>query len=89
MDSSALDNGLESCTASTTWTSNLIIHDEVSLTSIALSNNVAEVAAVVLCLLAWRDAHIVIHTDSSLVLSLMNGGLLVMERDGWGTHPGT
>lgn len=52
-----------------------------------LSNNVAEVAVVVLCLLAWRDAHIIIHTDSTFVLGLMKGGLLAMERDGWGEAP--
>jgi len=52
-----------------------------------LSNNIAEVAAVVLCLLAWRDAHIVVHTDSTFVLGLLRGGLLAMERDGWGDAP--
>jgi len=59
----------------------------VSLTGAVLSNNVAEVAAVVLCLMAWRDAHIVIHTDSTFVLGLLKGGLLALERDGWGDAP--
>lgn len=61
--------------------------DTVSLTGSTLSNNVAEVAAVVQCLLAWRDAHIVIHTDSTFVLGLIKGGLMAMERDGWGDAP--
>jgi len=83
-DGSALNNGLETCTAGAAWTAELGFHDEVSLFGITLSNNVAEVAAVVLCLLAWRDAHLVVHTDSSFVLGLVKGGLLAMERDGWG-----
>jgi len=61
--------------------------DKVSLAGAVLSNNVAEVAAVVLCLLAWRNTHIVIHTDSTYVLGLLKGGLLAMERDGWGDAP--
>jgi len=83
-DGSALNNGLETCTAGAAWATDLGLQDEVSLFGLALSNNVAEVAAVVLCLLAWRDAHLVIHTDSSFVLGLVKGGLLAMERDGWG-----
>jgi len=86
-DSSALDNGLESCSAGAAWTSSLMFHDKVMLSGIQLSNNVAEIAAVVLCLQAWRDAHIVVHTDSTLVLGLVGGGLLAMERDGWGDAP--
>ena len=86
-DGSALDNGLESCSAGAAWTSDLTFHDEVSLSGVQLSNNVAEVAAVVLCLQAWRDAHVVIHTDSTFVLGLVGGGLLAMERDGWGDAP--
>jgi len=87
MDGSAKDNGTDGCTAGSAWVSALQLSDAVSLTGAALSNNVAEVAAVVLCLLAWRDAHIVIHTDSTLVLGLLRGGLLAMERDGWGDAP--
>ena len=41
----------------------------------------------VLCLLAWRNTHIVIHTDSTYVLGLLKGGLLAMEWDGWGDAP--
>ena len=86
-DGSAKDNGTDLCTAGSAWVSDLQFEDKVSLTGAALSNNVAEVAAVVLCLLAWRDAHIVIHTDSTFVLGLLRGGLLAMERDGWGDAP--
>jgi len=86
-DGSAKDNGTDVCTAGSAWVSDLQFEDKVSLTGLALSNNIAEVAAVVLCLMAWRDAHIVIHTDSTFVLGLLQGGLLAMERDGWGDAP--
>jgi len=42
---------------------------------------------VVICLQAWQDAHLVIHMDSTFVLGLIKGGLLAMERDGWGDAP--
>jgi len=87
MDGSAKDNGTDVCTAGSAWVSDMQFQDAVSLTGATLSNNVAEVAAVVLCLLAWRDAHVVIHTDSTFVLGLLGGGLLAMERDGWGDAP--
>jgi len=86
-DGSAKDNGMDTCTAGSAWVSDLQFDDKVMLTGSTLSNNVAEVTAVVLCLLAWRDAHIVIHTDSTFVLGLVGGGLLAMERDGWGDAP--
>jgi len=86
-DSSAKDNGTDICTAGSAWVSDLQFQDTVSLTGAVLSNNIAEVAAIVLCLMAWRDAHIVIHTDSTFVLGLLKGGLLAMERDGWGDAP--
>ena len=86
-DGSAKDNGTDICTAGSAWVSDLQFQDSVSLTGAVLSNNVAEVAAVVLCLMAWRDAHVVIHTDSTFVLGLLKGGLLAMERDGWGDAP--
>jgi len=77
-DGSAKDNGTDICTAGSAWVSDLQFRDTVSLTGAVLSNNVAKVAAVVLCLMAWRDAHIVIHTDSTFVLGLLKGGLLAM-----------
>jgi len=86
-DGSAKDNGTDACTAGSAWVSDIQFRDTVSLTGATLSNNVAEVAAVVLCLMAWRDAHIVVHTDSTFVLGLLGGGLLAMERDGWGDAP--
>jgi len=86
-DGSAENNGTDGCTAGSAWVSTLQLRDAVSLTGAALSNNMAELAAVVLCLLAWRDAHIVVHTDSTLVLGMLRGGLLAMERDGWGDAP--
>jgi len=84
MDGSAKDNGLESCTAGAGWISSQELYDSVSLGGIPLTNNVAEVAAVTLCLAAWWGYNIVIHTDSAYVLKLVKGNLLTMERDGWG-----
>ena len=84
MDGSAQDNGSDMCTAGSAWTSDLLFSDKVMLVGAVLSNNIAEVAAVVLCLMAWRDAHITIHTDSMFVMGLLEGGLLAMERDRWG-----
>jgi len=86
-DGLALDNSMDTCSASSAWTSDLLFDNKVRLMGAVLSNNVAEVAAVVLSLMAWRDAHIVIHTDSTFVLGLLKGGLLAMERDGWGDAP--
>ena len=86
-DGSAENNGTDKCAAGSAWVSDLRLTDAVSLTGSVLSNNVAEVAAVVLCLMAWRDAHIIIHTDSTFMLGLLKGGLLAMERDGWGDAP--
>jgi len=83
-DGLALDNGLDTCTAGSTWTSDLLFDNKVKITGAVLSNNMAEVAVVVLCLLAWRDTHVAIHTDSTFVLGLLKGGLLAMERDRWG-----
>ena len=86
-DGSAKDNGTDICTAGSAWVSDMQFQDAVSLTGATLSNNVAEVAAVALCLMAWRDAHLVVHTDSTFVLGLLGGGLLAMEWDGWGDAP--
>ena len=88
-DGSALDNGLESCTAGAGWVSDRELYDCISLGGIPLTNNIAEVAAVTLCLTAWRGYNIVIHMDSAYVLKLMKGNLLTMERDGWGDFPWT
>jgi len=88
-DGSAKDNGLESCTAGAAWVSDLEMYDSVSLEGIPVTNNIAEVAAISLCLSAWRGYNIVIHTDSAYVLKLIKGNLLAMERDGWGDFPRT
>jgi len=86
-DGSVLNNRLESCTAGTGWISDRELYDCISLRGIPLTNNIAEVTAVTLCLTAWRGYNIVIHTDSTYVLKLMKSNLLAMERDGWGDFP--
>ena len=47
------------------------------------SNNIAEMAAVVMALLSWRHSNLLIHTDSRYVLNMVNRQLLANERDGW------
>ena len=86
-DGSALDNGLESCTVGAGWISNMEFMDCVSLTGIPLFINVAELAGIVLALLAWEIYSIIIHTDSMFMLGLVNRGLLAMEQDGWADTP--
>src|SRR5882757_2019570 len=82
-DGSALANGLDTCTAGAAWVSNIELQDSVALSGVPLSNNIAELAAIVLCLMAWRGYAIVVHTDSSYSLKLVTGGLLERERNGW------
>ena len=86
-DGSAHDNGLETCTAGAAWTTEFYIDGYYKLTGYPLSNNVAEVAAVILALSSWRGYDVHIFTDSTFVLGLINGGLLAMERDGWPDLP--
>ena len=86
-DGSALDNGLESCTAGTAWTSEYFIRDYCQVTGYPLTNNIAETAAVIMALHSWRGHDIHIFTDSTFILNLVNGGLLAMERDGWPNFP--
>ena len=86
-DGSALDNGLEICTTGAAWISGTHISDMASLTGVPLSNNIAEVAAVLMALLSWPTSPLHIHTDSTFVLSLVHGGLLSLERNGWPSFP--
>ena len=86
-DGSALDNGLEHCTASAAWVSSSHISDAASLSGVPLSNNLAEVAAVLLALLSWPTGPLHVHTDSTFVLSLVHGGLTSLERNGWPSFP--
>ena len=82
-DGSALDNGLESCIAGSAWTTEYYIEDSCRLVGLPVTNNIAEVAAVIMALKSWRNHDIHIYTDSTFVLHLMDGGLLAMERDSW------
>ena len=86
-DGSALDNGLETCTAGSAWVSDLYIHTSVSLAGVPLSNNIAEVTAVILALRSWPGRHLHIYTDSKFVLKLVHGGLLSLEHNGWPDFP--
>ena len=86
-DSLALDNGLETCTAGSSWVSDLYIHTSVSLSGVPLSNNIAEIAAIILALCSWPGYHLHIHTDSTFALKLVHGSLLSLERSGWPDFP--
>ena len=82
-DGSAFDNGLDSCVAGAAWISSHGAVYSARIVDGPVSNNVAEVVAVVTALLSWRHTDIVIHTDSMYVIKLVRGNLLAMERDGW------
>ena len=86
-DSLALDNGLETCTAGSSWVSDLYIHTSVSLSGIPLSNNIAEVAAIILALRSWPGYSLHIRTDSAFALKLVHRGLLSLEHEGWPDFP--
>jgi ribonuclease HI len=82
-DGSALANGLSSCTAGAAWTTPYMLEASYQLVGPSLSNNVAEVAAVISALMFWRHQNLIVHTDSSYVLGLVHGGLTSLERAGW------
>ena len=82
-DGSAFDNGLDSCAAGAAWVSSHGAEYSTRITNGPVSNNVAEVVAIIISLLSWRHTDLIIHTDSKYVIQLINGGLLAMERDGW------
>ena len=82
-DGSASDNGHESCIAGSAWITDFHVSDQVSIRSFHPSNNLAEVVAVIMALLSWPTSDLHIHTDSTFVLSLIEGSLLAHERDGW------
>ena len=86
-DGSAVDNGLESCVAGAGWYSDSGIFAYARVVGPMVSNNVAEVSAVIMALQAWQSLHLHIYTDSTFVLGLIRGGLLAMERDGWPDLP--
>src|SRR5258706_7738712 len=82
-DGSAFNNGLDSCVAGAAWASSHGATGSARLLDVPLSNNVAEIVAVVLALLSWRHSNMLIHTDSHYVLNMVNGHLLAMEWNGW------
>ena len=82
-DGSAFDNRMDSCVAGAAWISSHRAVYSARLVDGPVSNNVAEVVAIVTALLSWRHTDIVIHTDSMYVIKLVKGNLLAMERDGW------
>ena len=82
-----MDNGLESCVAGAGWFSDSGVFAYARVVGPMVSNNVAEVSAVIMALQAWQSSHLHIYTDSTFVLSLIRGGLLAMERDGWPDLP--
>jgi len=47
------------------------------------TNNVAEMATIVMALLVWQSMHLCIHMDLQFVMDLVHRGLLAMEQDSW------
>ena len=86
-DGSATDNGLEVCTAGAAWISDSHISDSAQLSGLPLTNNIAEVSAAIMALLSWPSSPLCVHTDSSFILHLVNGGLLHLESDSWPSFP--
>ena len=82
-DGSAFNNGLDSCVAGAAWVSSHGAEYSARIIDGPMSNNVAEVVAIVAALLSWRHTDLIIHTDSMYVINLVKGNLLAMERDGW------
>ena len=82
-DGSTFDNGMDSCIAGAVWISSHGAVYGMRIVDGPVSNNVAEVVAIVTALLSWRHTDIIIHTDSMYVIKLVKGNLLAMERDGW------
>ena len=83
MDGSASDNSLETCIVGSAWTTDFFIEDCFHIVGLPVTNNIAEVSAVILALRAWHNHDIHIFTDSTFVLHLIDGSLLAMERDRW------
>ena len=52
-----------------------------------LSNNVAEVATMILAIHSWPGHCLHIHTDSRFVLKLIHGGLLSLKHNSWPDFP--
>jgi ribonuclease HI len=86
-DGSAIDNGTESCTAGSGWVSSRGSKQKWRLTGLPVSNNAAEAVAVITAIARHTESPILIHTDSSFVMGLANGGLLALEQVGWPPVP--
>ena len=86
-DGSAVNNGSHLCVSAAAWVSDTGHSDYRRLVGSPSSNNVAEITAAALALHSWQYEDIHIHTDSKLVLELLNGRLLGMEEDGWMSSP--
>jgi ribonuclease HI len=76
-------NGSPYCIAGSAWVSPCSRSDSCHLVGPSLSNNLAELCAILLALQAWPSVSLHIHTDSCYVLGLAHSGLLAMEQDGW------
>ena len=85
-DGSAEHNGQDWCTAGAAWVTDTSHSESIKLADMPCSNNIAELIALISALENWRHQDVHIHTDSTWVLSLLKGGLLARERDGWTGH---
>ena len=73
--------------AGASWYSDSGVIAYARVIGLMVSNNVAEVSAVIMALQAWQSSHLHIYTDSTFVLGLICSGLLAMECDGWPDLP--
>jgi len=83
-DGSAINNDSPAeCTSAAAWVSNSGALEKRRITGMPSSNNVAEMVAITMALQAWQLTNLHIHTDSKITQGLLEGGLLVLERNGW------
>jgi hypothetical protein len=78
-DSSTKLNSSPYCSTGSAWVSPCSHSDSHHLVGPSLSNNIAELCAVLMALQAWPSTSLHIHTDSRYVLGLAHSGLLAME----------
>ena len=87
ISSSFMSDGPEVYSSGVAWSSNWCISTSASLSSTPLDPKLACLASLIFALTSWRSGNVTIHTDSSFVTQLADGGLLRLERDGWPSFP--
>lgn len=85
--SSFVSDGPEVHSSGIAWSSNWCISASALLCGAPIDPHLASLASLIFALQSWRHGDITVHTDSSFVVQLANGGLLRLKRDGWPSFP--